>query len=360
MIIDNIIFKDRLNTYFNNEFSLSSQPMALLIPNLMICDDYKNEEVMHSFNDVTFRVEPEAPNSFTVHQIGVVNGNIINITHKMLSYFTLVNKDWTYSHQQINNVYNNLQHDNDYIIEEEVYQFFDCFPYAPVHNLDDTYNLLYQYIKNKLTCKLLVLKTDNFYYNQTLDSLKQYFNLDYLYLEPHKNYKFNKFNCTRQYHWIQNEPLKFIKEEYIKKICEKLADRITYDNIVIVKSVHPTNTSTVDTFIITNKYNNLLKDKNIFSLDNLRDDLEYKIYVVNKAKNIIVSYLSPFNVNIHKHCINTEDKNFIILNGGYGGSINNQFINTGENKYDFYGEKINGVVIDNKITLDEIDKYINF
>ena len=69
----------------------------------------------------------------------------------MLSYFTLVNDNWVYGHNQINKLYNELQNSSDVeVIDEEVFQFFDCFPYAPVHNLDDTYNLLYSYINNDL------------------------------------------------------------------------------------------------------------------------------------------------------------------------------------------------------------------
>jgi len=361
MIIDNIIFKSRLDKYFNGEFNLHSEPMLTLVPNITIYDDYKSKSEVKSFNDVKFRIEPEGPQSFTVHQIGVCGNQIINITHKMLSYFTLVNNNWTYGHNEINKIYNNIQNSSIFeMVDEEVFQFFDCFPYAPVHNLDDTYNLLYSYVKSGLTCKLLVLKTDNYYYNQTINSLKEYFNLEYFYLEPHKNYKFKKFNCVRQYHWIQNDALSFIHDNYIKKICNKIIDKPTYDNICLIKTVHPTNTSTVDTFNITNNFSNILKEKNIFNLDNIRDDLEYKIYLVNNAKNIIISYLSPFNVNIHKHCVKTDDKNFIILNGGYGGSIIPHFTKLLDNKYNFYGREINGVLIDNKISLDDLNSFINF
>jgi hypothetical protein len=361
MIIDNIIFKNRLDRYFNGEFNLNSEPMTSLVPNIMICDDYKSKSKIKTFNNVKFRIEPEGPQSFTVHQIGVYDDKIINITHKMLSYFTLVNDNWTYGHNQINKIYNELKKSSNVEeIDEEVFQFFDCFPYAPVHNLDDTYNLLYTYISNGLKCKLLVLKTDNFYYNQTLNSLKEHFNLEYIYLDFNKNYKFKKFNCVRQYHWIQNDSLNFIHENYIKKICDKYKGKPTYDNICLIKTIHQTNASVVDTFTFTDKFNNILKEKNIFNLDNLRDDLEYKIYVTNNAKNIIASYLSPFSVNIHKHCYITNNKNFIILNGGYGGPITPHFINLSDTKHDFYGVKINGVVINDKISLNDLDKYINF
>ena len=47
--------------------------------------------------------------------------------------------------------------------------------------------MVYFYKKNNLTCKLLVINTDNFYYNQTLISLKKYFNVEYIYIDLDKN-----------------------------------------------------------------------------------------------------------------------------------------------------------------------------
>lgn len=360
-IFDNIIFHNRLNSYANNEFSLSSEPIVNLVPNVSIVDDYKSKQIIHEFDNVLFRFESEAIGSFTIHPIGVCEGKIINITHKMLSYFPIVSENWTNGLNEIKNVYHNLTSSDEIIeIDYEVFQFFDCFPYAPVHNLDDIYNLLYYYFENNLKCKLLVVKTDNFFYNQSLISLKNHFNLDFIYIEPNKNYKFKKFKCTRQYHWVQPKALEFIKNTYITKICELYVNYTPHDNLSIVKIIHHTNASTVDTFHMSQEYQNLLIEKNIFDCNTLINNLELKIYLVNNAKNIITSYLSPFNINIYKHCLNIENKNFIVLNGGYGGSIVNQFKQLTPNTYDFYGKKINGIVIDDKISLSDVKNYINF
>jgi len=73
----------------------------------------------------------------------------------------------------------------------------------------------------------------------------------------------------------------------------------------------------------------------------------------------MASYLSPFMINIYNHCIDTENKNFLILNGGSVGTINNQFIKIDKNKYNIYNSIINGVVIDKKINLDEVKEINN-
>jgi hypothetical protein len=64
-------------------------------------------------------------------------------------------------------------------------------------------------------------------------------------------------------------------------------------------------------------------------------------------------------INIYNHCIDTENKNFLILNGGSVGTINNQFIKIDKNKYNIYNSIINGVVIDKKINLDEVKEINN-
>jgi hypothetical protein len=373
-ILENVIFHESLLDYFenlkgfvqteNNGIKYSSMsPMINVIgkDKINIVDDYFNEERIHSFDNVKFRVTTDFNSTWGRYQVAVDSNNkLINISNKLLSYFSIINYP-AFNSEHIMLGYNNLIKEKEFVsIDEEVFLFFDCFPFAPVHNLDDTYNLLYFYKKNNLNCKLLVLKTDNFYYNQTLDSLKKYFNLEYIYIDFDKSYEIKKFKCVRPYHWIQQEALDFIKENYVKKILENNKGKKTFENICIIKNGHPTNCSEIDTFAITNNFIQLCKDKDIFNINSLIEDIEYKIYVINNAKNIIVSYLSPFNVNIYKHCLSTKDKNFIVLNGGYGGSIVNQFVKVDENKYDFYGQEINGIVIDEKIDLSDIKKYINF
>jgi len=376
-ILDNVIFNDKLDYYYNillennkvyNSNAIIFKELPIDIVNVV--DDYKGVLKIHSFKNVKFNIKNDNSHGFNwrFSPVGIdENGKIINITNKILSYFSVLNYASINSHL-IKESYNELNSSTDFItIEEEVFLFLDCFPLASVHNLDDIYNLLYVYKKNNLNCKLLVLKTDDFYYNQSLESLKKYFNLEYIYLEVGKNYLFKNFKCGRQYHWIQPEALKFIHKNYIDVICEEYKNQPTYENISIIKTIHQPNASTWDTFEITQNYINLMVKKNIFNIDNVRENLEYKIYLVNNAKNIITSYLSPFNVNLYKHCSKIEEKNIIILNNAnifVSGTIVNDFKYMytigNQNIYDFYGTKIHGRVIDVVNSLDEVEYLINF
>ena len=382
-ILDNIIFEDKLNYYFNNIDSnnilLENNKVYnsnagifkdIPIDIVNIVDDYKDECKIHSFENVKFNIKNDNSHGFNwrFSPVGIdKNGKIINITNKLLSYFSILSFA-SFNAHFIRESYNELNSSTDFtIIEDDVFLFLDCFPLASVHNLDDIYNLLYYYKINNLNCKLLVLKTNDFYYNQSLDSLKKYFNLEYIYLEVNKNYLFKNFKCVRQYHWIQPDALKFIHKNYIDKICEGYKGQPIHDNISIIKTIHQTNASTWDTFEMTQNYINLMFKKNIFNIDNVRENLEYKIYLINNAKNIITSYLSPFNINLYKHCSRIEEKNIIVLNNAQkfvSGTIVNDFkyicMVNNQNIYDFYGIKIHGNVIDIVNSLDEVEQLINF
>ena len=375
-IVDNVIFKDQLENYFcknrinlsqnnfGNYFNPDSEMIKFIgVDNMNIADDYFQNEIIHSFRNVRFKVVNESI-SWVKLQLGLdENGKLINISNKLTSYFTLHNYS-PYFKYSIFNLMNDLRNNfsEPTIVEEEVFLFFDCFPYASQHNLDDIYNLLYQYKTNGETCKLLVLKSDNFFYNQTLLSLKKHFDLQYFYLDIGKNYHFEKIKFARPYHWIQNRPLDFIKKNYIKAILEEHKGQKCYDNIYFLKTKQGVNCSNVDTFEMTDSFLKLMKEKSFFSANSLIDDLEYKIYVVNSSKNIIINMESTFLINIYKHCFDTTNKNFLILNGGNTTTENmlKHFQQIGQNKYNCYGLEINGTVLERKISLDDLIHHINF
>ena len=153
--------------------------------------------------------------------------------------------------------------------------------------------------------KLLVIKSDNYFYNQSLISLKKHFNLEYIYLDFNKTYLFKNFYCTREYMYLQKETKKFIDKEYLGKIMKEYKGKPYYDNIAIIKYVEKTNVSTLDTFDKSKKFFDFCKKNKIVDLNiNYKNDLEYKIYLINKAKKIIVNYYSPYIVNIYNSIFN--------------------------------------------------------
>ena len=338
-ILDRVIFTEKLQNYFNNK-EITPKVHPLLQPYINIIDDYRNDQKLFKLHDIRFKFRSSG--TFVISSIGLdTNNKIINITNKIQSYFSIVDYLLEMDLGNIIQRCNELVSNNNYtIIEDEVFLFFDCFPFAPVHNLDDTYNLLYFYKKSNLTCKLAVIKTDNYFYNQTLLSLQKYFNLEYIYLDFDTNYLFKNFYCTRQYHWLQKKAKEFINKEYINKIMEEYEGKEYYDNISIIKYEDTNNVSSLDTFSKSELFNTFCKDYNIINLNNYITNLEYKIYLINKAKKIITNYLSPFNVNVYKHCSDFSNKEIFILNGGVKQqetNINKHFEKIDNNLYNFYG-----------------------
>ncbi len=356
-IIDHVSRIPLLESYFlENKFS--DLQIFKFLKDVEILDDYSDPvEKVYELTDIKFRIEPEDVGSFTVHPMAINSDNkVINLSSKFYSYLPIVNMSITSGLQFIMNNYRKIVLEKEIeIVEEEVFQFFDCFPFSPLHNIDDVYNLIYVYKKYNLTCKLLVIETDNFYYNQTLNSLKKYFNLEYFFVSLNKIYLFKKFKCTRQYHHIQKEPLEFIKLNYVKKICDEyeLKKEPYYDNICIIKerTKDNDNNNEAHSFYLTNEFKEFLKKMNIINLDYLKNDLELKIYLTNKSKFILTSWCTHFCINVYKHCINMIDKKILLI----GSSTNvlekywkYQFKDLFQKDfYMFYGSIIHTIIYEN-------------
>lgn len=363
---DNVIFSKRLNSYFNNEFELKDQRFVNTVgkEKFLLVDDYKSEEKSHFFENVRFGTKVDVGGTFTVHPLGVFDGKILNVTHKMASYFPIINKDWIYGADYVNHLHYQLTSSNDFIVvEEEVFQFLDCFPFAPVHNLDDIYNLLCIYFKDGLKCKLLVYKTDNFYYNQSLESLKRYFNVEYFYVDIERKYLFKKFRCARQTHWIQKDALNFIHNRYVDKIVEKYesANAPFFKKVSIIKKLDPKNASAWDVWDQTPEFDSFKKQNGFFDLNEIANDLDYKIYLLNKASEIFINYFSPFNVNVYKHVSNLTDKKIYLIHGKHPRSQNSnifeQFGLVGDKK-SFYGRIMDVDIYDGENDINKVIKNI--
>lgn len=336
----------------------------LLKDKVNIIDDYRNIQTIFKLNDIKLRMKynPKNNKKYIISSLAIdKNKKIINVTNLYTSYWAIIKSKSVTDEdaENVSSVYNELTNENiSEIIDQDVFLFFNSFAYAPVHNLDNLYNTLYFYKKNKMKSKLLVIKSDNYFYNQSLISLKKHFNLEYIYLDFNKTYLFKNFYCTREYMYLQKETKKFIDKEYLGKIMKEYRGKPYYDNIAIIKYVEKTNVSTYDTFDKSKKFFDFCKKNKIVDLNiNYKNDLEYKIYLINKAKKIIVNYYSPYIVNIYKHCISFDNKEIFVINGGNNQQIANieeEFEKKGENIYSTYGRTMKGEIFNNIKTLDEM------
>lgn len=286
--------------------------------NILVVDTYSNiEDIIYPFQDVSFRIEL-CPDFYNFHSpIATVNNKIINISNKQYSFllYKFVHFVGAKLATQIQSTYNNLQSENYIYIDEPVFQFVDYESISSTgHAYDLMFYLLYIYKKNKMSCKLLVVKNDNKYYNILLSIITKYFNIDFLYIDLSTNYKFKSFYCTRTYQNIFfNEVKEFINDTLISKIIEKYNAYPFFSTVFKLKLNNPNNLNRCnDSFLLTDEYTDYLQKNNICDLNTIEDE-EYKIYLLNKASNIVVSYGSSYYINICYYIKDYSTKNINVV-----------------------------------------------
>jgi hypothetical protein len=277
-------------------------------------DDYNTPQKIHIFQDVKFRTHVTSYLNFQT-PIGINDNKIINITNKQLSF--LVQK---YIHflgdeyaNELKNTHNELKNNNiDFVIEEEVFQFFD---YESVngtgHSYDLMFYLLYCYKINNLKVKLLVVESDNMYYNGTLNLIKNNFNIEYIFIKPNKTYLFKNFMCTRTYQNVFfNEVKEFINEYLINPIIKKYENinEKYYDKIIKLKYKDINVLNRLNSFFEkTENSISFFTKNNIYDLNNVDNNEELKIYLINKAKHIIITCTSAYYININYYLHDTKN-----------------------------------------------------
>jgi hypothetical protein len=280
-------------------------------------DNYNNAPSTYRFSNVMFRTHVSSSTNFFT-PIGIHNNKIISVTNKQLSF--LVKK---YHHFlgdgyaiELKNTFDKIQSstiDDILTVNDEVFQFFDYESInGTVHSYDLMFHLLYYYKRNNLTSKLLVVESNNKYYNSTLELIKKYFDVEYLYIKPYKTYLFKKFSCTRSYQNIFfNHVKEFINVNLIQPIINKYTDinEKCYDNVIKIKYKNPHAIDRLDSsYERTPLFNKFCVEKNVFDLNDIDDNEELKIFLLNKAKIIITTWGSSYYININYYLCNTQNK----------------------------------------------------
>ena len=293
-------------------------------------DDYEGQIIIYNFKNVLFRTQISRILNFHT-PLGVTEDKkIISITNKQLSF--LINK---YVHfisneyaEELKNTYKNIINANyNEIINEEVFLFFDYESISGTgHSYDLMFYLIYIYKLNNLNCKLLVVKSENKYYNSTLTLIKNLLKIEYIFIDPDKTYLIKNFNCARSYQNVFfNEVKEFINKNIIDPIIEhydKLNTKF-YKNIIKLKYA---NSSTLcrdnDNFLKTISFEKFLASNDVFDLNSIDDDSELKIYLLNKAETITVNWGSTYIININYHLKNTIKKKIsVVIHKNIGSTV---------------------------------------
>jgi hypothetical protein len=283
---------------------------------ILFAHKYQSESEIKLFNNVRFRSQPTT-NGQLITNIGLVNNLILSTSNKYFSWYLnqkmpddLVDstKD-TY----FNLLYNNK---NDIIIDEPVFLFMDYeTTTSSSHAYDVQFFLLYKYCLSDIKCKLLVVKSENKYYNRLLKLIKDNYNIEYLYIDPNINYSFSTFYSIESYYNIFFDNVKvFINETLIKKIIDKYSSENIpyYDNLYKIKYINLDTVNTFNTGLkLTDEFSNYCISNNIVNLD-LIDDYEYRIYLLNMSKKVIISWGSNFIINIVYYIADLSNKKILI------------------------------------------------
>jgi hypothetical protein len=292
--------------------------------NILFIDDYTSPEKIFYLHNILFRTEISSFCNFQI-PIGIdENDMIINIINKQLSFLLLKLHHYIGGNYDIDfkKTYSNLKQTNEndiIIIEEEVFLFFD---YESVnstgHSYDLMFYLLYYYKLFNITAKLLVVESNNKYYNSTLSLIKKYFNIEYIYILPNKTYLFKNFLCIRNY---QNILFKKVKEFINTNLIIPIINNYTENNNIYYKSIskikYKDEINAVNLF--NNSYNktdkliSFVKENEIFDLNNIEHDEELKIYLINKSSNIILSFGSIYYIYINYYLLSTDNKYISII-----------------------------------------------
>ena len=280
--------------------------------------NYSIKTEVKEFTNVSFRTEISNTLNFYT-PIGIYKDKIISITNRQLSFLPdilghFISTDYGVSLQ---NTYKNLiTLENNITIDEPVMQFMDYDSVSGTgHSYDLMFYILYIFTTKNIKAKLLVVKSDNKYYNTILDLIKKYYNIEYIYIEPNTNYTIKKFYCCQTYQNVLfNEVKEFINNTLIIPIIDKFdkMDSISYNNIYKIKIDNQNNINACSsTYKYTESFNNFCSDFNYYNIDNI--DEEYKIYLLNKSTNIIITWGSIFYIYIDYYLLSTKNKYISVI-----------------------------------------------
>jgi hypothetical protein len=311
-------------------------------------------------------------------QLGIdKNNKVISITNKQLSflvqkYHHFLGHEYAINLKKNYEILKNEEEQNIIIVNEPVFQFFDYESVGSTgHVYDLIFYLLHFYKINNLTSKLLVVESNNIYYNNLLNLIKSYFNIEYFYIKENKTYLFKNFSCIRSYQNIFfNEVKTFINQYLIEPIINKY-DNLNepyYHDIIKIKYENPNIIDRLNiAFKKTKLFNQFINKKNIFDLNDIDNNEELKIYILNKAKIIRINWCSSYIININYYLQNTYNKFISIIfhknilpdmdqlsckNGIFSQNTNyHEYLRDRDHVYNNYTFK--GEIIDNITNIDE-------
>jgi hypothetical protein len=286
-------------------------------------DDYSQPEKSKTFTNIYFRTTVARrlkwQTNLAVEREG---GQIINTSNKMFSFFSIVhfNPQFQDYHEDLAENYSailNEPSENVIVVDEPVYQFFDLESVCGSgHSYDVTFHLLYRFFTDGHKCSLLIPESDNIYFQRMIKLIEDEFNVTFYIIKPGNTYLFKEFTCVRQYQNVYFPEVKtFINKRLIEPIVKRFDLLNTQNSDTVAKIKFIKNSSIFwpkEVFERTKQYNDLCASGKLLNLDEEFTEQE-KIYYLNKASTIIVSWGSTFYINIHYYVADVREKFISVL-----------------------------------------------
>jgi hypothetical protein len=280
--------------------------------------DYTKRDLTLTFTDVLFRTSNTNFHSFQA-PLGLKDNKCISTTNKQLSFLPAKLQHFLGNEYAscLKTQYNTIRADtNIIIVDEPVYQFFDYESVSGTgHAYDLMFYLLFNYIQTNQKSKLLVVKSNNAWYNKLLDLIKEWYDVEYYVIEESITYRFLNFTCAQTYQNILFDDVKnFIYISLVNPIINKYDNMgfKYYDNIYKIKISNQHNTGRCNSdYILTDEFKSFTESNNYHSIDSYSE--EEKIYILNKAKNIIITWGSSWYININYYTHALDNKYIYVI-----------------------------------------------
>jgi hypothetical protein len=251
--------------------------------------------------------------------IAVLNDDrIVSCSNKQFSFLPDIYGHYlgyTYATTLKGTYINMLTDENITYIEEPVFQFIDYEAISGTgHSYDIMFYLLYHFQRSNIKAKLLVCNSTNKYYNTTLNLIKKYYNIEYLYIDPYQTYVFTTYYCIQTYqnvffHYIKE----FINQTLIDPIIKYFEESKEpyFSNVCKIKYCNTNNINIDGTFERSVIFDSFCTKYNCKDLELV--DEEYKIYLINKCNTMIITAGSSYYINVLYYIKDSSNKYITIL-----------------------------------------------
>lgn len=284
---------------------------------VFVADDYTGPIKPHTFTDVRFAYTPYPLHNWSV-PLGIKNNEVINITNKKLSFLPIEMKsedaDYNKAAEIVYNFIQEQPESADILIEEPMYLFFDFeAATSTVHTIDYLTHTLYFYCQQTPSPTLIIPSTAHPICKQFLDLLERWFPIRYYTIEPNKVYRFKTFTCVRSYiHVHMNEVKEFFTKHLLEPILEKYSSLPAYKTVARIKKAGVNIQNPGNVFSESSEFDTFCKENNILDLEKVESE-ELRIYYLNKASSVYVTWGSIYYIYTNYYIINIFDKYVSVL-----------------------------------------------